>query len=104
MGNKDYYEFKHIFSLNNDTGYHYLDIGFIYLEFIVKIRFHRGNSLKYYIDVEETIELLLKKFNNLLEKDNIFKYVKLNYKIIYKELKDIIKKGLEQYDNLIEEI
>ncbi len=104
MRDRDYYKFKYIFNLNNDTGYHYLDIGFTYLGFIIRNRFHKGNSLKYYINVEETIELLLKGFNNLLKKDNILKYVKLDYNIIYKELKDIIKKGIEQYNNSIEEI
>lgn len=102
MEYRDYYKFKYIFDMSNDVGYNYLDIGFTYLGFIVKNRFHKGSNFKYFVDVEETIKLLLKGFNSLLEKNEIFKYIKLDYDVIYKDLEDMIKKSIEQYSDLME--
>lgn len=102
MGYGDYYKFKYIFDMSNDTYYPYLDIGFKYLGFIVKNRFHRDSNFKYFVDVEETIKLLLKGFSSLLEKNETFNYIKLDYDVIYRDLEDIIKKGIEQYIDLIE--
>ena len=97
-----YYKFNYIFDMNKDTDYPYLDIGFKYLGFMVKNRFYRGSNFKYFVDIEETIKLLLKGFNNLLEKNEIFKYIKLDYGVIYRDLKDKIKRDIEQYIDLIE--
>ena len=110
MENKYYYGFKCIFDFSNtninifNSNIEYLDVGFTYLGYIVRNRFHKYRYLKYYIDVEYIINMLIKEFDRLMKNDEIFKYIKLDYDVMYKELEIIIKDKINQYSDLVEEI
>lgn len=106
MENKYYYGFKFIFDFDNDDilclDNEYLDVGFSYLGYIVKNKIYRNIDFKYKIDIKNVINLLIKEFDRLLKIDEIFKYTKLDYDIMYKELENMIKSKIKQCDKLIE--
>lgn len=108
MENKYYYGFKFIFEFNSVDvilfNNEYLDVGFSYLGYIVRNRIYKDLDFKYRIDIKNIINLLITEFNRLLKLDEIFKYIYLNYDVMYKELEDFIKINIEKNNNLIEVI
>jgi hypothetical protein len=106
MENKYYYGFIFIFNFDNNDilclDNEYLNVGFSYLGYIVGIKIYRNIDFKYKIDIKNVINLLIKEFDKLLKKDEIFKYTKLDYDIMYKELENMIKNKIKQCDRLIE--
>lgn len=108
MENKYYYGFKFIFEFNSVDvilfNNEYLDVGFSYLGYIVRNRIYKDLDFKYRIDIKNIINLLIIEFNRLLKLDEIFKYINLNYDVMYKELEDFIKINIEKNNNLIEVI
>lgn len=108
MENKYYYGFKFIFEFNSVDvilfNNEYLDVGFSYLGYIVRNRIYKDLNFKYRIDIKNIINLLITEFNRLLKLDEIFKYISLNYDVMYKELEDFIKINIEKNNNLIEVI
>ena len=108
MENKYYYGFKFIFEFNSVDvilfNNEYLDVGFFYLGYIVRNRIYKDLDFKYRIDIKNIINLLIIEFNRLLKLDEIFKYINLNYDVMYKELEDFIKINIEKNNNLIEVI
>ena len=110
MENKYYYGFKPRFELNDtyinvfNINIEYLEIGFTYLGYIVVNKIYRDSDFKFRIDVKDTVNLLITEFDKLMKIDDIFKYIKLDYDIMYKELESIIKEKIKQYSDLIEEV
>ena len=110
MENKHYYGFRLRFELNDiyvnvfNTNIEYLEIGFTYLGYIVVNKIYRDSDFKFRIDVKDTVNLLITEFDKLMKIDDIFKYIKLDYDIMYKELESIIKEKIKQYSDLVEEI
>lgn len=108
MENKYYYGFKFIFEFNSvDVTFfnsEYLDVGFSYLGYTIKNTIYKDLDFKYRIDIEDTINLLITEFNRLLRVDDIFKYINLNYDVMYEKLEDFIKDNIEKSNNLIEVI
>ncbi len=102
------YKFNYIFDITNDViidiDIEYLSIGISYLGYIVDTIIYRDLDLKYKIDIENIINLLITEFNRLLKMDEEFKFIKLNYDVVYKELETIIKDKINQYSDLVEEI
>lgn len=102
------YKFDCIFDITNDViidiDIEYLKIGISYLGYIIKTIIYKDLDLKYKIDIENIINLLITEFNRILKIDEEFKFIKLNYDVVYKELEIIIKDKINQYSDLIEEI
>ena len=67
-------------------------------------KIYRDLGCKFEINVKDTINLLITEFDRLLKIDDIFKYIKLDYDIMYKELENIIKDKMKQYSDLVEEV
>lgn len=110
MENKYYYGFEIIFDFNSvdinifNSSIEYLDIGFTYLGYIVINSIYRDLGCKFKIDIKDTVNLLITEFDRLLKVDEVFKYIKLDYDIMYKELENIIKDKIKLYSELVEEI
>lgn len=110
MENKYYYGFRPRFEFNDmdinifNINIEYLEIGFTYLGYIVVNEVYRNLDFKFKIDVKDTVNLLITEFDKLMKIDDIFKYIKLDYDIMYKELESIIKNKIKQYSDLVEEI
>lgn len=110
MENKYYYGFRPRFEFNDmdinifNINIEYLEIGFTYLGYIVVNKVYRDSDFKFKIDVKDTVNLLITEFDKLMKIDDIFKYIKLDYDIMYKELESIIKNKIKQYNDLVEEI
>lgn len=110
MENKYYYGFRFRFEFNDvdinifNINIEYLEIGFTYLGYIVVNKVYRDLGCKFGINVKDTINLLIIEFDRLMKIDKTFKYIKLDYDIMYKELESIIKDKIKQYCDLVEEI
>lgn len=101
-------KFNCIFDIVNDViidiDIEYLKIGISYLGYVVKTIIYKDLDLKYKIDIENIINLLITEFNRILKMDEEFNFIKLDYDIVYKELEIIIKDKINQYIDLVEEI
>lgn len=101
-------KFNCIFDITNaviiDIDIEYLNIGISYLGYIVKTIIYKDLDLKYKIDIENIINLLITEFNRILKMNEEFKFIKLDYDIVYKELETTIKDKINQYSDLVEEI
>ena len=108
MENKYYYDFKFMFDFSSidietfDIKIEHLDIGFTYLGYRIINSVYKDFNCKYNINIKDTIELLITEFDRLLKLDDIFKYIKLDYDVMYKELESMIKDKIRQYSDLIE--
>lgn len=105
MENKYYYGFKPRFEFNDidifNINIEYLEIGFTYLGYIVVNKIYRDLGCKFKINIKNTINLLITEFDRLMKIDEIFKYIKLDYDVIYKELENTIKDKIKQYSDLV---
>lgn len=99
------YKFDCVFEFTNATiigiDCDYLDIGIFYLGYGVRNRIYKDLDFKYKIDIEDTINLLFTEFNRLLKRDEVYKFIKLDYDVVYRELKNVIESKIKNHKDLI---